>query len=422
MTIRNRSYEKGRILFEQSRYVEAIQEFIKLLTINPDDDTALSLLANCQMHIPGQEIEALTTIKRAIGINPEVVDYFVIKALILSQLGKNKEGVNVAKEALSLDPEDYTAYGALALCLSGLSKWAESEKECRKALELNPDYDFAANLLTHTLRLQNKMEENQDKISSLLSENPEDPFTHSNAGWSALQNGDNEKAQTFFLEALRLDPCFEYARSGLVETFKVRSPFYRLYLKYCFFMQRFTGRQQLLLIIGFFVIAKVAGMVFTGPLKFIGTTVSLLYLLFVFWSWVAAGVGNFIILRDRFARHALLKREKLEGIFVGGSVTAGLLLLIITVFANLGSGLLALALIGAAFPFSMTFTNNHQWGKYFYGFLGSCILLGGALSFIRSFIPIDWVIPERSFESMITMMLYMFIGSIWMGVFGILRK
>ena len=422
MNTEEKLYQRGRILLEQNRVRDAEQEFRRLLEINPNDDVALSLLANCQMRNPDQEKRGLETINRAISINPDISDYFVFKAFILSNLEKNKEGINAANEALALDPDDYTAFGALGACYCGLRNWKQAEMACRRALELNSDYGYAANILATTLRLQNKLDASQSKVDQLLSENPEDPYALSNAGWTALQQGDFKGAQQFFLDALRIDPCFEYARDGLLEAYKGRSPFYRGYLKYSFFMQRFSAGKQILLLIGFYFVARISARMFTGPLQIIGTGINLVYLLFVFWSWVAGGVGNFMVLQDKFARYALSPNEKKEGIFVGGAVVLGLVIFLSSLVFPSGIGMVGVAFLGAAFPLSMTFTNNHFIGRIFYGISGGIIAIGGTILSLQAAEIWNLGISEEVVKAFTGYLYLLFIATIWMGAFRVLRK
>lgn len=249
----------------------------------------------------------------------------------------------------------------------------------RHALSIDADNTLAANQLAQALRLQNKLAENAEHLAGMLARDPEDAFTHANAGWAALQRGQHREAETHFREALRLDPEFDYAREGLLNSFRARSPFYRAYLQYCFWMQRLSGGSRWAVVLGLYFGVKLSNWAFQGPYRLIGLAIGALYFLLVLWVWIAKGVGNFILLFDRFAKHALRRSEKIEAVMVGGGVSGGLLLFGLGVWLNMLAPILfGAAFVAAAFPFSMTFTNQSRIGRVVFGSIG-VLMLASAL-------------------------------------------
>ena len=128
---------------------------------------------------------------------------------------------------------------------------------------LDADNSASANQLAQALRLQNKHAENASHLAGMLSRDPEDPYTHANAGWAALQRGERRAAEVHFREALRLSPGFESAREGLLTSFRARSPLYRAYLRYCFAMQRLGAGSRWAVIIGLYLGNAVQAPAFT---------------------------------------------------------------------------------------------------------------------------------------------------------------
>ena len=126
----------------------------------------------------------------------------------------------------------------------GLRRHADAETAAREALALDPDSSGAANLLSHALRIQGKSGENEGRIEAMLARDPESDDNHCAAGWQALQSGKREQAQTHFMEALRLNPENDLAREGMLEAFKARSPLYRSYLKWAFWMASQSQARQ----------------------------------------------------------------------------------------------------------------------------------------------------------------------------------
>lgn len=370
------SAQRGLILIEQGRYPDAEKYLRESLAQDPNDPAVLYYLAVCELnqHRPK---EAFETIERALALEPGVDSFHALRGLILVDLKRTSEAKASIDEALRLDPDSDFAFVALASLHISKKQWAEAETAARRALEINSENSVAANQLAHTLRLQNRLQESADRTDYMLSQNPEDANTHCAAGWTALQRGQNKKAEEHFLEALRLDASSAAAREGLKESFKARAPLYRAYLNYCFFMQRFTEGKQWLVIIGLIVGVRLAQQ-FLPPL--VALLVIALYFLFVLWVHVARAVGNLQLTFDRLARHALDLGEKLEAYFVGGGVVLGLLLVMIGALFGVPVALISgITLIAMGFPLAYVFTNRSVYGRLLFGTAAAFVLfMGGA--------------------------------------------
>lgn len=380
---------RGLQLKDLGRYADAESAFREALAQNPNDAFALHQLAACQLHQPQRQREALATIDRAIANDPNDADHHVLRSYILSVLDRPRDGLAAAQTALSLDPHHAGAFTAEAQAHLQTEQWPRAEQSARQALALDADNSAAANQLAHALRLQNKNAENAAHLAGLLARDPEDPFTHANAGWTALQRGEHRAAETHFREALRIDPDFESARDGLLNSFRARSPIYRTYLRYCFFMQRLSSGARWAVILGLYFGVKLA--------RFIpgGFALVALYMLFVLWVWVAKPIGNFFLLFDSFARYALRPAEKWEAAAVGGTLALG-------ITSALGSfGLarvapdqvaasalfLGLGGIAVAFPLALIFTNGSRIGRWLFGAIAGTTALATLAVLLSIWLP-----------------------------------
>ncbi len=369
--------QRGQVFLEQGRFPEAEKYFRESLAEEPNDPAALYFLSVCQARQDRQK-EALASIDRALALEPEAGDLHAFRGLLLTDLRRPSDAMKSVEEALRLEPDSDYAWSSQASVYLSLKQWAKAEASARKALDLNPDNASAANQLAHALRLQNRLQESSDQTAYMLGQNPEDPDTRITAGWTDLQRGDNKAAEAHFLEALRLDAENEAAREGLKEAFRARSPIYRAYLNYCFFLQRFTEGKQWLIIIGLIFAVNFADAVLPRPLALL---VVVLYFLFVLWAHVARAVGNLQLCFDKFARHALSLPEKLEAWVVGGGVVVGLPLFL----GGLALGrpplfIVGLTLIAISFPFAYTFTNKAPAGRILFGLTGVYVLMVGMVN------------------------------------------
>jgi tetratricopeptide (TPR) repeat protein len=368
---------RGLQLKQLGRYADAETAFKEALAQDPEDAFALHHLAGCQWQIPNRRRDALETIDRAIAIEPNDAGHHVLRAFILCTLDRPKEALAATETALALDPHETTAFTAQAQAYLHLENWPLAEQAARRALALDADNSGAANQLAQALRLQNKQAENDAHLAGMLARDPDDAFTHANAGWSALYRGAHREAEVHFREALRIDPDFDYAREGLLTSFRARSRLYRGYLRYSFAMARLSRKARWAVVVGLVFGVQVAGTLPGGPI------IVALYFVFVLWVWVARPVGNALLLFDRFARFALRRPEKIEaGVVTGSLVVGGLCVAASFLLASDTSLFVGLCGVAAAFPLSLIFTNTSRLGRRIFGAIVIAAVLATLLAIV----------------------------------------
>jgi tetratricopeptide (TPR) repeat protein len=398
---------RGLQLKQLGRFADAEDAFKEALAQEPNDAFALHHLAGCQWQMPARRKEALASIDRAISIEPNESSHYVLRAFILCSLERPKEALGATDSALTLDPNDASAYAAQAQAYLHLENWAQAERAARQALALDADNSGAANQLAQALRLQNKQAETDAHLAGMLARDPEDAFTHANAGWSALHRGAHREAEVHFREALRLDPDFDYAREGLLNSFRARSPLYAAYLKYCFAMARLSRGTRWAVIVGLYFAQKIAATIPGGSL-FVA-----LYFLFVLWVWVARPVGNAMLLFDRFARYALRPAEKIEAAVVTGSLTIGVVALVTSFVVSSDAALfIGFCGIAAAFPLSLVFTNASRAGRWIFGGVAVLSLVATGFAIVA-----PWLlkIPPAAAANIFVVACIACLASTWLG-------
>ncbi|MES2660307.1 MAG: tetratricopeptide repeat protein [Verrucomicrobiota bacterium] len=368
----NASLTRARQLRDLHRHDEAVALIHAHLAQNPDDPMAFLELAMNRLEIEGAKSLALEDARRATGLLPGESFPLALQSRILSSLDREKEALPLADSAIALDPEDPYSWNSRSLALCGLHRWAEAEEAARQALALDPDDETGSNLLAHTLRLQKKLNESESESRRRLARNPENAFSFANSGWSALQRGQVKEAENFFKEALRLDPSMDYAKEGLKESFRARSAFYRLFLRWVFFIQQFSQKNRIAIIIGLIFGFKIVKALAAAVHPLLVLPVVILYYAFLFGTWLSNGLANFLILKDPVARMSLDRGEKIEGLTVGSLFLGGLVVFI----AGMAASLMPVAVAGgammvAAIPATLIFTNSSVVGRLLFG---GCLL------------------------------------------------
>lgn len=414
--------QRGLHLLRVRRYVEAEAAFKDVLQGDPENDEALHQLAICIWYQTGRQKEALATIEQAVRAAPGVSGHHALKAIMVGSVHSIDFAMGPANEAIRLDPTSPYAWYVRAKLHLDARKLPKAEADARKALEYDPNHDASANILSHALRMQGKMAENASQLAGMLARNPEDEGNHTAAGWNALQLGKYEDAQKHFREALRLDPQSEFARNGLIESFKARSRLYRLYLRWALWMSAKSKQMQWGVILGLYIFMRFSAQFLHGPFAPVAIFILVAYFIFVLWGHIARGMGNFLLLCDRFARHALRPMERVEGWVVGLCVISSVLLGATgAIISNLVLLWLAGTLLAAAIPLSHTFCNSSKIGRFVFGAIGGFALLAALLLVVAPWVPSSWMsgedVENTVYAACITALL-----STWLANFAVFRK
>lgn len=415
-------YERAVLLRERGRHEEAVAMLLTHLAQTPEDPFAFIELALNRSEIPGQVNLALENAETATGLMPGESFPLALQARILCDLDKPAKALPLAESALALDPEDTYAWRSKCMAHIGLSSWKDAEHAARSALEIEPDDEAASNLLAHSLRMQNRLDESEEESSRRLARNPENAFSFSTSGWTALQRGDIRGAEEKFREALRIDPEMEYAREGLKESYRARSAFFRLFMRWTFFIQRFSEKHQTLLIISLLIAFKLARNIAAAIHPLLLVLVIFAYYIFVFGSWISSALANFFLLRDPVARLSLDRSEKAEGVVTAILFLGGIAMMAPGFVMNIAP----LSLAGATFlamvlPSTMIFTNPSTKGTAVFSAITLAIAASGVK--LAQGLPLP---PESGpFEifngGAFTLMIVLCAGSTWLGMVPNLR-
>jgi tetratricopeptide (TPR) repeat protein len=310
------SLQRGVLLRNQRRYPEAEKFFQQAIGEEPQNAEGYHELAFCYCNWDGHAKQALATIDRAISLDPNRSDFLALRAWILENLDRHQDAIGVAGDALGLHPGNVMALNAQARAHVSLHEWKKAEAIVRRVLALQAGNELAANLLALTLRQQRRFAESDAVTASLLSRVPDDAMAQSNAGWSALHNGDHRRANLHFLEALRLEPGYEYARRGLLHAFNSRVWIYRIYFQFVAWLGRHRKGMRYFFLILIYIAYRTV--VITLQREYGAASsywVAVLVALYLVIFGFGRSFGNFFLLFDPFARHALTVKENRWAIF-----------------------------------------------------------------------------------------------------------
>jgi tetratricopeptide (TPR) repeat protein len=310
--------QRATLLIEHKRFPEAERELLLLLASEPNHPYALALIGLCKMEADNHD-EAITYFKQALGQQPDNPYFLYLMGLAYLNKENVREALKFIESAISFDPQNDEYYGAAAMIKLHEKRWEEALAFANRGLEANPENLTCLNARSTALLKLDRKDESYETIKEALHNDPHNAHTHANLGWGMLEKGDQEKALESFREALKLNPNNEYARAGLVEALKARYWFYRMWLKYVFWMTNLSAKYQWFFIIGIWGGVKVLNYVgkqnpdiepFVKPLVYA-------YTAFALSTWVVDPLSNLFLRFNIYGRYALTKDQTKASTFTG---------------------------------------------------------------------------------------------------------
>lgn len=329
--------QRGWLLAQQGRHDMAEREYRMALAQDPHDADAHALLALVLAEREDRRAEALEEAHAAIGLAPDDPFPHYAEARVHLEAERWDEARRAAEHAIEIDPDDADYYTLLAAAHGGRRRWKEMLEAADEALSIDPGHSGATNLRAHALVHLDRRDEAGRTLQGALARNPDDSHTHANQGWARLHAGDRTGALTHFREALRLDPESEWAREGLAEAMKAKSPIYAAMLRYFLWMNRLEPRTRWMVILGGYFGYRVVRSVSANNPQLAPWLLPLIiaYAAFVLLSWTAPQIFNAVLLASKEGRYVLLPEQRRSGGLMAAGIGAVAALLALALLAGL---------------------------------------------------------------------------------------
>jgi tetratricopeptide (TPR) repeat protein len=318
--------ERGLVLLQQGRLKEAEKELQLALVQQPQEAFAHYLLSIC---LTAQERldEAEAAIGQALGLLPDESRFHFQLASVYYHQDKKEAAREKVAEAIQFNPAEADYFGLYAAIELDEKNYEQALKRAEEGLARDPDHLNCLNLRSKALLRLGRKEEAFQTMEHALEQDPNSPVSHATVGWNELEKGHHTKALEHFREALRLDPNYPRAKAGLVEALKARYLFYRIFLKYAFWVSSLSGRVQWGLLIGLYIVFRlVVSLAENNPaLRPVLYPLIALYVLFALSTWIMTPLTNLFLRLNVYGRYALDEDEIKASNFVGISLALGLL-------------------------------------------------------------------------------------------------
>ncbi|MFC9294599.1 tetratricopeptide repeat protein [Streptomyces sp. NPDC057011] len=218
----SRSLQQADALFELGRHEQAAALAAEHLAGQPDDATALVLLARCR-HRLGDERQALTTLEHALRVAPESVNAWLMHTHVLLALKKYRQAEVSARRAVELAPQSWTSHYTLGVVLDhGVRRKRKraAHESARRAVALAPEESDPYVLLGLTAHRTGNHRAAQQAYETALRLDPESTAAHNHLSLLHLRRqwrrpGSWTRAAEGFVQSAALDLNDRNARYNL---------------------------------------------------------------------------------------------------------------------------------------------------------------------------------------------------------------
>ncbi len=378
----NQNIERAQLLINQNRYEQA-EGFLGLaLADDPQDSDAHALMAICMIRDRDRLLEATREAEAAIHSDPENPFAYYAHCLVMQRRKQTEQAMTSIDRAIELNPVSAPFHGIRAGLFAESNRWQQCLESAEIGLEYDAENEQCAALRSHALERLGRVNEALAEAERATRQDPDSPYAHANRGWALLNKGDYREAQLAFREALRLDPGNEFARQGMISALNSNNFIFRNFYRFMIAMSRLDSRVQWGLIIGLwlgirFLNSAVRDHEWLQPWVL---PISICYLMFVMMSWIALPLFNAFLRFHPFGRHLLSTKEKWAsnsialalGIGVAGGLVCGYR------GSWIGSLLAVVFAIYLTIPLSVPFNTSARWATI----VASIIAAGFSLLFL----------------------------------------
>ena len=391
-------FQRGMMLYEQSRYEMAETEFRQVLAEDPNNGTAHALLALCLSNREKYS-EATEEAQQAIFNEPDLPFGHYAMAYVLHDRNRPQEALEPIGQALHLDPRN-ADYLALKSGLHfNLLQWQDSLQAAEEGLEVDAEHVACTNMRAMALVKLNRKSEAGQTIDAALARDPENALSQANQGWTCLEQNDPKKAMNHFKEALRLEPDNEWARQGIVEALKARYFIYAIMLRYFLWMSKLNRTAQWGIILGaYFGYQIIRAVARNNPsLAPLMWPLMIGYGLFALMTWIADPLFCLLLRMNRFGRLALSEEQRTASTWLGATLLIAIMGVVAWVIMDYTVTYLYIALVFGllSLPVSGIFRCSKGWPRMTMAGVTIGLAVMGCLAVLHSFLLLTATDPDR---------------------------
>ncbi|MBF0194759.1 MAG: tetratricopeptide repeat protein [Magnetococcales bacterium] len=207
-------FNRGVHLQQNGKLEEAVEQYKKCLSMQPDHEGVLSNLA-LALQQQGKLQEALIYSQKAIEINPEHATTHYNHAIIRQELGELDGAIEGLQKAISIEPNNSNAHYNLGVIFNEKGDYDTAIACYKSAIEAQPSFVTAHFNLGVIFQHLDKLSEAILSYQNALEHQPDNVSILYNLGIVLQANGELEKAVASYQKAISIKPDYVEAFSNL---------------------------------------------------------------------------------------------------------------------------------------------------------------------------------------------------------------
>ena len=310
---------RGEILFEKGRWLQALEVFLECLAEEPEDGHVLTYVSRCYLHLESFT-KATEAADSAIAVNPNDSYAHYVKAFVFFARNLDEDASRALDVALELEPTNSDYYVLLGQIKGREADWLGVQDTMDRALEFDPEHTGALIVKADALVHLRQFDLAVYALESVLEKEPENEDALTGLGTLYLHQSEWKQALESFQGALSLNPELEQAREGFMQAMRAQFPVYGLVLRYFLWMNRFSKKYQQLLVYGLSALAKLLGVVkkeYPALAPLLGVFL-VVWRLFSYLTWTIRAVTTLLLRGNKYGRSLVKQEEIVESNLVGG--------------------------------------------------------------------------------------------------------
>jgi len=197
----------GDVLFQERKYPQAQESYIKALEINDQVYQIWEQLLRIEVS-RGEFVQAITDGNRALSIFPNQAALYLYTGIGYAQTQKHEKAISYLKNALDLASEDkevlVQVYSTLGDSYNAVKRFKESDQAYNKALELDPRNSYVLNNYAYYLSLRGENLEVAEKMSRRSIElDPDNASSEDTYAWILFKLERYAEAKIWIEKALQ---------------------------------------------------------------------------------------------------------------------------------------------------------------------------------------------------------------------------
>lgn len=177
----NEYFQKGLECYYKNDYKQAVEEYTRAITANPDLANAYFNRA-LSYHAEKKYTEAMADYNLVIEKEPNAADAYHSIGTLKNEMGLHAEAIVEFDKAIAIKPDYASSYNNRAISKEYLNNYDEALKDYNRAIELNPEYPSAYNNRGVVKEKLNLFEEALEDFNKAIAQQPGYAKAYFNSG------------------------------------------------------------------------------------------------------------------------------------------------------------------------------------------------------------------------------------------------